>query len=52
MTRDQVRPWRARLAAIKDKENLSDNAVGSRAKGLELDLRLREFEIMLIHQPN
>ncbi|MFM7011863.1 MAG: hypothetical protein ACKO0Z_21455 [Betaproteobacteria bacterium] len=52
MTRDQVRPWRARLAAIKDKENLSDNAVGSRAKGLELDLRLREFEISQLTQRN
>lgn len=52
MPPDRFMPWRARLAATKDKENLSDNAVGSRAKGLELDLRLREFEISQLTQRN
>ncbi len=52
MGRDQVKPWRARLAATKDKENHSDHPVGSRAKGLELDLRLREFEISQLTQRN
>lgn len=52
MAREQVKPWRARLAAAEDKENLSDNPVGSRAKGLELDLRLREFEISQLTQRN
>lgn len=52
MKRDRLAPWRGRMAAAKDKENLSDNAVGSRAKGLELDLRLREFEINQLTQRN
>lgn len=52
MHRDHFAPWRARLAVTKDKENLSDNAVGSRARGLELDLRLREFEISQLTQRN
>lgn len=52
MPRDQLKPWRERWAATQDKENLSDNAVGSRAKGLELDLRLREFEISQLTQRN
>lgn len=52
MPRDHFKPWRARLAATEDKEDLSDNAVGSRAKGLELDLRLREFEISQLTQRN
>lgn len=33
-------------------ENLQDNPVGSRARGLELDLRLREFEINQLTQRN
>jgi len=33
-------------------ENFSDNAVGSRSKGLEVDLRLREFEISQLTQRN
>lgn len=33
-------------------ENFSDNAVGSRSKGLEVDLRLREFEINQLTQRN
>jgi len=49
---NQVKPWRARLAASNDKEDLLDNPVGSRAKGLELDLRLREFEISQLTQRN
>lgn len=52
MHRDRFVPLRARLAAKRDDENLSDNAVGSRAKGLELDLRLREFEINQLTQRN
>jgi len=52
MSRDQFKPWRARLAATKANEALSDNAVGSRARGLELDLRLREFEISQLTQRN
>jgi hypothetical protein len=52
MPRDQVKPWRARLAASKGKEDISDNPVGSRARGLELDLRLREFEISQLTQRN
>lgn len=52
MPLDQFTPWRASLAATEDKEDLSDNAVGSRAKGLELDLRLREFEISQLTQRN
>lgn len=52
MARDQVKPWRARLAAAEDKEDFSDNPVGRRSKGLELDLRLREFEISQLTQRN
>lgn len=52
MKRDRTAPWRVRLEASKHKEALSDNAVGSRAKGLELDLRLREFEINQLTQRN
>lgn len=52
MPGDQFKPWRARLGATEEKEDLSDNAVGSRAKGLELDLRLREFEISQLTQRN
>lgn len=52
MSRDQVKPWRARLAASKDKDDFSDNPVGNRARGLELDLRLREFEISQLTQRN
>lgn len=52
MKRGRSAPWRARLTAAQDKENLSDNAVGSRARGLELDLRLREFEINQLTQRN
>ena len=52
MHRDQSAPWRARLAVTKYKENFSDNAVGNRSKGLELDLRLREFEITQLTQRN
>lgn len=52
MPRSQFKPWRARLNATEDKETLSDNAVGSRAKGLDLDLRLREFEISQLTQRN
>lgn len=42
----------ARMGAPEHKEDISDNAVGSRAKGLELDLRLREFEISQLTQRN
>jgi hypothetical protein len=52
MKRNRAAPWRIRLDASKHKENVSDNAVGSRAKGLELDLRLREFEITQLTQRN
>jgi len=52
MSRNQVKPWRARLAVSKDKDDLSDNPVGNRARGLELDLRLREFEISQLTQRN
>lgn len=52
MQQGQVKPWRSRLNANINKENLSDNPVGSRAKGLELDLRLREFEINQLTQRN
>lgn len=44
--------WRARAASTTDDEKLADNAVGSRAKGLELDLHLREFEIAQLTQRN
>lgn len=33
-------------------DDLSDNAIGSRSRGLELDLRLREFEINQLTQRN
>jgi hypothetical protein len=36
----------------QSKEDLQDNAVGSRARGLELDLHLREFEINQLTQRN
>ncbi len=52
MKRNPATPWRIRLEASKHKENLFDNAVGSRAKGLDLDLRLREFEINQLTQRN
>jgi hypothetical protein len=47
-------PWRtrSRSAPARSAENISDNPVGSRAKGLELDLRLREFEISQLTQRN
>jgi hypothetical protein len=49
MQRRKEARWRAKVAIT---ENLSDNSVGSRAKGLELDLRLREFEISQLTQRN
>lgn len=47
-------PWRNNFKKkeIAATENFSDNAVGSRSKGLDLDLRLREFEISQLTQRN
>lgn len=42
---------RSRMANISS-EDLTANPVGSRVKGLELDLRLREFEISQLTQRN
>ena len=52
MNRYRSTPWRARLERAKSEENFSENAVGNRSKGLELDLRLREFEINQLTQRN
>lgn len=52
MNREKFPKWRARMAATNSSEDISDNAVGSRARGLELDLRLREFEISQLTQRN
>lgn len=40
------------ISCSGDSEDLSNNSVGSRPKGLELDLRLREFEISQLTQRN
>lgn len=45
-------PWRDRPRAGSSTEDIQDNAVGSRARGLELDLHLREFEINQLTQRN
>ncbi len=45
-------PWKNPKLINQYTENFSDNAVGSRSKGLDLDLRLREFEINQLTQRN
>lgn len=45
-------PWRGRLREKSSTEDMEDNPVGSRARGLELDLHLREFEINQLTQRN
>lgn len=53
MGRIRSAPLRAHSAVNQPEgENFSDNAVGSRSKGLEVDLRLREFEINQLTQRN
>lgn len=45
--------WRRRaVGGLPPADDLSDNAVGSRSKGLEVDLHLREFEINQLTQRN
>lgn len=53
MGRIRSAPLRSHSAVNQPEvENFSDNAVGSRSKGLEVDLRLREFEINQLTQRN
>lgn len=44
--------WRERISKKPNETDLSNNPVGNRAAGLELDLRLREFEINQLTQRN
>lgn len=47
-----IRSGPLRSITKQEREDLSDNAIGSRSKGLEVDLRLREFEISQLTQRN